>query len=284
MNNPGTIRNRNCASFGARRFVYATLLGIAAGLAPVLPAGAVLPEPSNLLFGYITISNHLVSVDRTEVVIEARRTSNGVAMASYRIGSEPRFGEAYFLEIPVETAAVTRNTNAAVAGSVLYIALKDDSGDLALITYQVVERGRFQRLDIVLGSGADDNGLPDAWELAYFSTAGQDPNADPDGDRLNNFQEYLAGTNPTVSDGPGLEIAAAGGQVFVSFFARRAEGPGYAGRARYYSLEATTNLSVAPWQPVANFTNIFGNNQTVLYTISAPDAVPKMFRSRQTLE
>jgi hypothetical protein len=86
-----------------------------------------------------------------------------VAMASYRIGSEPRFGEAYFLEIPVETAAVTRNTNAAVAGSVLYIALKDDSGDLALITYQVVERGRFQRLDIVLGSGADDKGLPDEW-------------------------------------------------------------------------------------------------------------------------
>jgi hypothetical protein len=40
------------------------------------------------------------------------------------------------------------------------------------------------------------NGLPIAWELLNFGHTGVDPNADPDGDRMNNQQEYLAGTDP----------------------------------------------------------------------------------------
>jgi PKD repeat protein len=41
-----------------------------------------------------------------------------------------------------------------------------------------------------------------AWQIQYFSTTNNpaaDPNADPDGDGLNNQQEFLAGTNPTNS-------------------------------------------------------------------------------------
>jgi len=43
----------------------------------------------------------------------------------------------------------------------------------------------------------DGSGLPVAWELAYFDSTGVDPNADPDGDGVSNFQEYLDGTDPT---------------------------------------------------------------------------------------
>jgi alpha-tubulin suppressor-like RCC1 family protein len=43
----------------------------------------------------------------------------------------------------------------------------------------------------------DGSGLPVAWELAYFDATGVDPNADPDGDGVSNFQEYLDGTDPT---------------------------------------------------------------------------------------
>lgn len=53
----------------------------------------------------------------------------------------------------------------------------------------------------------DTNGLPIAWELLNFSHAGVDPNADPDGDGMSNFQEYLAGTNPNDSNSD-LEITA----------------------------------------------------------------------------
>ena len=42
----------------------------------------------------------------------------------------------------------------------------------------------------------DANGLPIAWELSNFGHTGVDPSADPDGDGMNNRQEYLAGTDP----------------------------------------------------------------------------------------
>ena len=47
------------------------------------------------------------------------------------------------------------------------------------------------------GGDSDGNGLPDVWENMYFGTIGVNPNDDPDGDGLSNYQEYLLGTNPT---------------------------------------------------------------------------------------
>lgn len=52
-------------------------------------------------------------------------------------------------------------------------------------------------------SNPDDSngdGLPDAWQIQYFGSITSPqaaPGADPDGDGLNNLQEYLAGTDPT---------------------------------------------------------------------------------------
>jgi hypothetical protein len=43
----------------------------------------------------------------------------------------------------------------------------------------------------------DGNGLPDAWEIQYFGHTGVDLDGDADGDGMSNYQEYLAGTNPT---------------------------------------------------------------------------------------
>jgi len=45
---------------------------------------------------------------------------------------------------------------------------------------------------------ADGDGLPDAWEILYFgSIQNASPTDDPDGDRMTNLQEWLAGTVPT---------------------------------------------------------------------------------------
>jgi hypothetical protein len=44
------------------------------------------------------------------------------------------------------------------------------------------------------------NGLPIAWLLTYFGTTNVDANADPDGDGMSNWEEYLAGTNPADSN------------------------------------------------------------------------------------
>ena len=47
----------------------------------------------------------------------------------------------------------------------------------------------------------DGDGLPDSWELIYFSSI-EDcvPADDPDGDRLTNAEEYASGTDPLDPD------------------------------------------------------------------------------------
>ncbi len=73
------------------------------------------------------------------------------------------------------------------------------SGAPGQFPVSVTDRGRSQRIDLVLGTvpaDSDGDGLSDAWEQQYFSGLSADPNADPDGDGVNNLREYRAGTNP----------------------------------------------------------------------------------------
>lgn len=56
---------------------------------------------------------------------------------------------------------------------------------------------------------SDGDGLPDWWETLYFGSAtSAGPLDDPDGDRLTNLQEFLAGTDPTIN--PGFYIVLTG--------------------------------------------------------------------------
>jgi Bacterial TSP3 repeat len=63
----------------------------------------------------------------------------------------------------------------------------------------------YVQTDSISPGALDVNGLPIAWELQNFKQTGIDPNADPDGDGLNNRQEYLAGTDPNLA-GSNLKI------------------------------------------------------------------------------
>jgi subtilisin family serine protease len=100
---------------------------------------------------------------------------------------------------------------------------------------QTITAGRLNLAGIV---DSDHNGLPDWWELQYFThLTGTDPNADPDGDGANNLAEFLAGTTPT-SFASALRLTALRGpganQVTLQW-------PSVAGR--YYRLLRATNLS-----------------------------------------
>jgi hypothetical protein len=54
----------------------------------------------------------------------------------------------------------------------------------------------YVQTDSIAPGARDANGLPIAWELLNFGHTGVSTNADPDGDGMNNWQEYLAGTDP----------------------------------------------------------------------------------------
>jgi len=58
---------------------------------------------------------------------------------------------------------------------------------------KVITGGRLNLLRVV---DANANGLPDWWEQQYFGQTGVAPDADPDGDGVSNYGEFLAGTDP----------------------------------------------------------------------------------------
>lgn len=133
---------------------------------------------------------------------------------------------------------------------------------------------------------SDVDDLPDAWEMKHF--AGLDakdggPAEDFDHDGVCNRDEFVAGTDPTdPADAARLEIATADGEpVCVSFVALKADGAGYEGSSRYYTLEQCQDLRTATWIPVSGFEDLLASGQTVAY---APEAAAStcfsFFRTR----
>jgi len=91
---------------------------------------------------------------------------------------------------------------------------------------------------------ADQDGLPDQWESAFFTNATAAlPGADADGDGASNYQEYLADTCPT-NTGSCFDAGWCGDETCNDIV--------FHGSAnRVYTLLFTTNLFPAPsWRTV----------------------------------
>jgi hypothetical protein len=89
---------------------------------------------------------------------------------------------------------------------------------------------------------ASGSGLPIAWEEYYFGTTNVNPNADPTGTGMSNFQQYLAGTNPNVPNDY-LRITAVkdngvGGSATLTWTSVP---------SRLYYVEERTNLTSGAW-------------------------------------
>jgi hypothetical protein len=88
----------------------------------------------------------------------------------------------------------------------------------------------------------DTNGLPIAWELQHFGQTGVDPNADPDGDGVNNLQEYLADTDPNLASSKLIitseNFASGGLQAAITW---------QSVASRVYYLQKTLGLETNAW-------------------------------------
>jgi hypothetical protein len=100
----------------------------------------------------------------------------------------------------------------------------------------------YVQTDSIAPGAPDSNGLPIAWELQNFKHTGVDPNADPDGDGMNNLQEYLAGTDPNLP-GSNLKII---GYLFASGGTTNAI-TWNSVTTRYYYLQKSLNLKSSDW-------------------------------------
>jgi spore coat protein CotH len=120
------------------------------------------------------------------------------------------------------------------------------------------------------GNAYDSNndGLPDSWQLQYFSSLADPqsaPGADPDGDGFTNLQEYLAGTNPTDSTSY-LKIdsaTVAGSNTAIRFNA-------VVGKT--YTVLYRTNLTLGAW---AKLSNVPAQGSTGPVTVNDPGPTSK---------
>jgi hypothetical protein len=180
------------------------------GALPTAPPGraAGIPEPSQLWYGTVWnwINGQTVRVTTGRLTWECRPLDGGppVLLSTSLTNIHDQFS--FVLEVPCETLLpgfiassnslqVTEppriyvHTNLALDGQPLFLAPPNPS----LFS---VARGQLEQIDLSMfrmDADTDQDGLPDWWEVQYGQA---DAGADPDGDGVNNLQEYRAGTNP----------------------------------------------------------------------------------------
>jgi hypothetical protein len=109
----------------------------------------------------------------------------------------------------------------------------------------------YVQTDTIQKGALDVNGLPIAWELENFGHTGVDPNADPDGDGINNLEEYLAGTDPNN----GSDFLA------MTFILHRVTDPPLtmlqwtAKPTRFYAVQQRSQLDAGSWSDLAVLPN-----------------------------
>lgn len=116
----------------------------------------------------------------------------------------------------------------------------------------------------------DGDGISDNWEMKYFGSLDvAQGSTDSDNDGIPDRNEFLAGTDPTGSDGSVLVINNTAAGAHLSFQARQASGIGYENRTRYYTLKQCENLATGIWTSVPGLENIPALDQTVSVAVSS---------------
>jgi hypothetical protein len=126
---------------------------------------------------------------------------------------------------------------------------------------------------------ANADGLLDAWQIHYFGSTTSPaaaPGADPDGDGLNNLNEYINLTDPTSARSvTKLHASQVANSQSVTL-------DWLAARGRLYTIETGTSLTAGAWQPLVGATDAVGANSPVSIT-NAP-SIATFYRLKTRLQ
>jgi hypothetical protein len=173
-----------------------------------------IPEPDLLMYGTLLniTSNANLRLGYGTLTCVFRPVAGGSPITAFASLTNINNRFSYILRIPCETPAsgFTPSTNAIqltsagitfdrsqVTWNSNFVSYVQPSQTNTLFFSN--DRGRIERVDLTVSSPIlidPLNSLPVDWELTYFGRTGIDPFADPDGDGMNNFAEYRAGTDP----------------------------------------------------------------------------------------
>ncbi len=149
-------------------------------------------------------------------------------------------------------------------GSCIYVANPGFNGQDSLV-FIATAGTTGNRAALVFNVTSSTTTLYDTWALQQFqeqfTNTGVTPrDADPDGDAVDNWDEFLADTSPTNGSST-LAITSVSATPSVQFASSA---------ARVYDLEGSDDLTLTPeaWQSVS--TNITGNGENLSVTDPAP--------------
>lgn len=128
---------------------------------------------------------------------------------------------------------------------------------------------------VLLAADADGDGIPDEWEALYSANiTNLNANADTDGDGMKNWEEYVAGTNPTNALSY-LKVesigASASGNLAVQLEFNAVSN-------RTYTVQYSTSTDGGSWAPVSDIAAASTNRSVRVMDYRPIGAPPRYYR------
>jgi hypothetical protein len=150
----------------------------------------------------------LKSASEAEVRLVRAAAAGGTVYSRSAVTDQMLPGVNYRLSLEIDSEGPSRSY-AVLSGTEMKILCTVGGEESTLApasVFMTPKAGTAQRRDYTIGSDADGDGLPDAWEEWVLRCVGKsydaaaiaafDPKADADGDGMDNRAEFLAGTDP----------------------------------------------------------------------------------------
>jgi hypothetical protein len=185
--------------------VFAVVLGI---VGPARTAWGYPPAPGFTVHG--TVRDEFGwAVESPDSFITFKSATTGTVMARSVIMAGGALTENYRVTLPIDhrRSGPDYRPDAVANGTAFTIEVTIQGityfpTPVAPAASTTTASSEFLQLDLVLGDDSDGDGLPDQWEQWQLEAGGLDPSqldlltrdGDPDGDGINNADEYLAGT------------------------------------------------------------------------------------------